>query len=106
MFFFQSGKIEIQDKSPQPKKKPVIKNRGVVYVSHIPHGFYEQEIRSYFGQFGRVTRVRLARSKRTGKSKGYAFIEFYEPDVAKIVAETMDNYLMCKRLLKGKNFIV
>jgi nucleolar protein 15 len=38
---------------------------------------------------------------QTGKSKGYAFIEFAYNDVAKIVAKTMNNYLMFERLVKG-----
>lgn len=61
-------------------------------------------MKEYFKQFGVVTRIRIARSKKTGVSKGYAFIEFKEPEVAKIVSETMNNYLMDKRLLKGNKF--
>lgn len=55
----------------------------------------------YFKQFGVVTNARVIRSKHTGNSKGYAFVEFKEPAVAEIVAETMNNYLMGKRLIKG-----
>jgi nucleolar protein 15 len=39
---------------------------------------------------------------QTGNSKGYAFVEFESEDVAKIVAETMDNYLFGERLLSCK----
>ncbi|NXD80353.1 MK67I protein, partial [Halcyon senegalensis] len=49
---------------------------------------------------GTVTQLRLSRSKKTGASKGYAFIEFESDDVAKIVADTMNNYLFSERLLK------
>ncbi|KAJ3081977.1 hypothetical protein HK102_002001 [Quaeritorhiza haematococci] len=76
--------------------------RGVVYLGRIPHGFYEKEMRAYFAQFGEVTRLRLSRNKKTGKSKHYAFIEFSSEDVAKIVAETMDNYLLYGHLLQCK----
>lgn len=55
----------------------------------------------YFQQFGMVTNVRVIRSKKTGNSKGFAFVEFKDPEVAQVVAETMNNYLMGKRLLKG-----
>ncbi|XP_076627035.1 MKI67 FHA domain-interacting nucleolar phosphoprotein [Colletes latitarsis] len=79
------------------KKNP----RGIVYIGHIPHGFYEDEIKSYFEQFGQVTRVRVARSKKNGRSRGYGYVEFVFPEVAKIAAETMNNYLMCSRLLKA-----
>ena len=55
----------------------------------------------YFKQFGQVTRVRVTRSRNTGRSRGYGYVEFMLPDVAKIAAETMNNYLMCGRLLKA-----
>uniref|UniRef100_A0A2K5QJS3 Nucleolar protein interacting with the FHA domain of MKI67 n=2 Tax=Cebus imitator TaxID=2715852 RepID=A0A2K5QJS3_CEBIM len=73
---------------------------GVVYVRHLPNLLDETQIFSYFSQFGTVTRFRLSRSKRTGNSKGYAFVEFECKDVAKIVAETMNNYLFGERLLE------
>lgn len=46
--------------------KPAWKDqgKGVVYLSHIPQGFYEEEMNSYFSQFGRVTRLNLVRSKK------------------------------------------
>ncbi|XP_005186157.2 MKI67 FHA domain-interacting nucleolar phosphoprotein [Musca domestica] len=83
-------------------KQPVKKeDRGVVFIKHLPHGFFEQQLKNYFEQFGKVTRLRLARSKRTGNSKGYAFVEFEYPEVAQVAAETMDNYLMFKKLVKA-----
>ena len=39
---------------------------------------------------------------QSGRSKGYAFVEFESPVVAKIVVDTMNNYLMFNRLLKCK----
>ncbi|XP_011163131.2 MKI67 FHA domain-interacting nucleolar phosphoprotein [Solenopsis invicta] len=78
-----------------------LKDRGIVYIGHIPHGFYEEQMEDYFKQFGHVTRVRVARSKKTGKSCGYGYVEFLHSEVAKIAANTMNNYLMCGRLLKA-----
>ncbi|XP_062988011.1 MKI67 FHA domain-interacting nucleolar phosphoprotein [Elgaria multicarinata webbii] len=73
---------------------------GVIYLGHIPKGLYEPQLKEYFSQFGTVTRLRLSRSKKTGGSKGYAFVEFEYDEVAKIVADTMNNYLFGERLLK------
>lgn len=42
----------------------------VIYLGHIPFGFFEEEMKGFFSQFGAVTRLRLARSKKTGRSKG------------------------------------
>lgn len=72
----------------------------VLYIGHVPHGFYEDQMRAYFGQFGEVTRLRLSRNKKTGKSKHYAYVEFKHSEVAEIVAESMDNYLLFESVLK------
>ena len=36
----------------------------VVKLGHIPYGFFEEELLKYFNQFGRVRKVRVARSKK------------------------------------------
>lgn len=69
-------------------------------MGHLPKGLFEPQLKAYFGQFGKVVRLRLSRSKRTGGSKGYAFVEFDCDEVAKIVAETMNNYLMGERIIQ------
>lgn len=57
-------------------------------------------MKAYFTQFGDVTRLRLARNKRTGASKHFAFVEFGSREVAEIVAGTMNNYLMFGHIMK------
>lgn len=76
--------------------------QGVMYLGHIPHGFYEKQMKSYFSQFGTVTKLKLSRSKKTGGSRGYAFLEFADPEVASIAAEAMDGYLMHGQSLVAK----
>jgi len=73
----------------------------VVYIGHVPHGFYEREMRSYFAQFGIVSRLRLSRSRRTGASRGFAFVEFDEPGTAATAADAMDGYMMHGRRLRA-----
>ncbi|KAL8638264.1 MAG: hypothetical protein Q9228_004572 [Teloschistes exilis] len=95
-----------------PKKKDLSKKLkaakddsdgpGVIYVGRIPHGFYEPQMRAYFSQFGPILRLRLSRNRTTGASKHYAFIEFASAAVSRIVAETMDTYLMFGHILKCK----
>ena len=91
----------------------------MLYIGRIPHGFYEEQMKEYFSQFGNVTRLRLARNKKvnhfpvlkclsinchlqTGRSKHYGFIEFDSSSVAEIVSETMNNYLLSGHLLQCK----
>lgn len=94
-----SGKSK---KGPQKKKAPKHKRRGVVYVKHLPHGFYEEQLRGFFTQFGAITRLRLARSSKTLGSKGFAFIEFRYPEVAEIAADALNNYIMFKNIVKTR----
>ncbi|KAI7938090.1 hypothetical protein MJO28_015010 [Puccinia striiformis f. sp. tritici] len=84
------------------KQKTAEEESGVVYLGRIPSGFYEDEMKSYFDQFGEVLRLRLSRCKKTGKPKHYGFIEFKHAQVAQIVAETIHNYLLCGKLLQCK----
>lgn len=86
-----------KNKSSASNTKP-----GVLYIGRLPKGFFEKQLKSYFTQFGQVTRLRVSRNKKTGASKHYAFIEFADRDVAKIVQETMHNYLIDGRLLQVK----
>lgn len=72
---------------------------GVLYLGHIPHGFYEDQMRGFFSQFGMIKRLRLARNKKTGRSKHFAFIEFEHVEVARIVAKSMHGYLMFSKVL-------
>ncbi|KAA6428446.1 MAG: MKI67 FHA domain-interacting nucleolar phospho -like [Trebouxia sp. A1-2] len=72
----------------------------VIYIGQLPHGFYEEQLKGFFDQFGLVTRLRVSRNNKTGKAKHYAFVEFQSPEVAVIAAEAMDNYMMFKQKLR------
>jgi nucleolar protein 15 len=99
-----------QDVGKAPKAKKSTKasatsssgTPGVMYLARIPHGFYEHELRSYFGQFGDITRLRVVRNKKTGASRHRAFIEFADAEVADIAARTMDKYLLFGHILSAK----
>ncbi|XP_044072603.1 MKI67 FHA domain-interacting nucleolar phosphoprotein [Siniperca chuatsi] len=93
-------KKKVQEVKKNKSSKGIRLTPGVIYVGHLPLGLFEPQLKTYFEQFGKVLRLRLSRSKKTGGSKGYAFVEFDCDEVAKIVAETMNNYLMGERLIK------
>ncbi|KAL8903464.1 MAG: hypothetical protein Q9171_007395 [Xanthocarpia ochracea] len=105
---FKEGQTvpELPNKKDVQKQLEAVKDSsdapGVVYVGRIPHGFYESQMRAYFGQFGHISRLRLSRNRTTGNSKHYAFIEFASSAVAEVVAKTMDTYLMFGHILKCK----
>jgi nucleolar protein 15 len=85
-------------------KTPKDAKSAIVYIGRLPHGFYEDQLRGYFSQFGNVLNLRVSRNKKTGRSKHYAFLEFDSSEVAQIVVDTMDNYVLYGRILKCKIF--
>ncbi|XP_049985336.1 MKI67 FHA domain-interacting nucleolar phosphoprotein [Alexandromys fortis] len=99
---FQKVLTQAKQLSKKQKKEEKSLNPGVIFLGHLPAVFSESHLYDYFTQFGTISRFRLSRSKRTGNSRGYGFVEFESEDVAKIVAETMDNYLFGTRLLSCK----
>ena len=84
-------------KAPKNAKKKV---PGVLHVRQLPRVLDEQDLKEYFAQFGKVEKVKLARSTRTANSKGYAFVLFADSNIAKIASETMNGYLLFTNLLK------
>lgn len=94
----------VTKKSDKPKSKSAKANKfkvvaesqasKVIYLGHIPPAFEETQILSFLSQFGKITNVKLSRSKRTGNPRGYAFVEFADEEVAAIVADTMSGYFL------------
>ena len=62
-YLFQSPTTQ---KSKKKKRVKDLVKTGVVYIKHIPHGFYEDEMKAFFSQFGKVLRVCVARSPKVG----------------------------------------
>eukprot|EP00984_Skeletonema_dohrnii_P021132 scaffold10483_cov127-Skeletonema_dohrnii-CCMP3373.AAC.3 len=100
-----SAKINKKGTKRNKRKKDNDKNdtsdepSSVIYLGHLPVGFEEREITVFLNQFGNVMRCRVSRSKKTGRSRGYAFVEFVDHDVAKVVAETMSGYFLLEKRL-------
>ena len=46
-----------------------------LYVGNISYSMKEDDLKKAFGQFGEVVSVKIIIDKRTGKSKGYGFVE-------------------------------
>ncbi|KAH7677556.1 nucleolar protein 15 [Dioscorea alata] len=81
-------------------EKPVKNIATVLYIGRIPHGFYEDQMEGFFKQFGEIKHLRIVRNKKTGRSKHYGFIEFEDPEVAKVVADEIHGYLLFEHRLQ------
>lgn len=71
-----------------------LKERGVVYVSHLPQGFVEEGLYQYFEQYGKITRVKLARSRKSARSRGYGWVQFQYKEIAHMAAQAINGYIM------------
>jgi nucleolar protein 15 len=76
------------------KLVPAKATTGLLIVSHLPDGFDEFALKNFFKQFGRILRVKLSRGKKSGRSRGYGFLEFEERETAVAAAEAMHGFLM------------
>lgn len=98
---FESGAavipIDLKKKKSEAQRKKLDADAGenrVIFISRLPNGFYEPQMRKFFSQFGRVIAVNLARNPKTGKSRHFGFVEFARQDVAEIAAASMDKYIL------------
>lgn len=61
-----------------------------IYVGNISYNLGEDEIRRIFEVMGSVETIKLIRDKRTGKSKGYCFIEMPDKKEAMEAVNALD----------------
>jgi len=88
--------------NPRGNTRPVPEGGAVLYVGHLPHGFYEKELSGFFSQFGKVGRVVVSRSRKTGASRGYGWVEFAEESVCRIAGASMQGYLLDGKTLRTR----
>ncbi len=53
-----------------------------LYVGNISYTMKEDDLKKAFGQYGEVVSVKIIIDKRTGKSKGYGFVEMGSDEAA------------------------
>ncbi|KAK4705360.1 RNA-binding protein 23/39, partial [Phenoliferia sp. Uapishka_3] len=71
-----------------------------LYVGSLNFALTESDIRQVFQPFGEVEVVDLHKDPVTGKSKGYAFVQFKDPKDAVQALEKMNNFSLAGREIK------
>jgi len=61
-----------------------------LYVGNLPYRANEEAVKSFFASHVLVQSVRLMKDKRTGKRKGYGFIEIVTEDVDAVIDKLND----------------
>jgi len=62
-----------------------------LFVGNLSYRSLENDLQDYFSQAGVVTSCNLMLDKYTGKSRGFAFIEYSTPDEANKAVELFHN---------------
>jgi RNA recognition motif-containing protein len=66
-------------------------NQNRLFVGNLSYETLENDLQDYFSQAGVVTSANLMVDKVTGKSRGFAFIEFATPEEANQAVEQFHN---------------
>ncbi|EJD55422.1 splicing factor, CC1-like protein [Auricularia subglabra TFB-10046 SS5] len=71
-----------------------------LYVGSLHFNLTEQDIKQVFEPFGELDFVDLHRDPGTGRSKGYAFVQYKRAEDAKMALEQMDGFELAGRTLR------
>lgn len=62
-----------------------------LYVGNLPYRANEQAVKEHFELEGKVHSVRLMKDRRTGKRKGYGFVEVDSRDADRVISNLNDS---------------
>lgn len=72
-----------------------------VYIKNFPEAFNEEKLREIFEEFGAITSYRIMLDDSTGKSRGFGFVAYEDPEAAEIACTEMSG-----KEMEGKTLYV
>ncbi|KAJ7667784.1 hypothetical protein DFH06DRAFT_1126503 [Mycena polygramma] len=91
-----------EDKTLADGRSVYVGNNQIHEISQVDYSATPEEIQGHFQACGTINRVTILCDKFTGHPKGFAYVEFAEPEHIE-TALTMDNSLFRGRLIKAGN---
>ena len=73
---------------------------GKVYVGNLPYSTTDADLSDLFSEAGKVKSARIITDRETGRSKGFAFVEFTNADDAEEAIRQFHEYDLDGRRLK------
>lgn len=73
-----------------------------LYISNLPFAATEAELQPLCEQYGNVTRVHVVRDRATGRSKGFAFVEFPDRTQGEAAIAALDGFQFMGREIKAR----
>lgn len=71
-----------------------------IYVGNVNYSLGEDEIKRIFEVIGKVNAIKIIRDKRTGKSKGFGFLDMPSKKEAMEAIKTLDGKTVAGRNLR------
>ncbi|OEU12414.1 RRM_1-domain-containing protein, partial [Fragilariopsis cylindrus CCMP1102] len=71
-----------------------------IFVGNLAFNTTEEQLHTNFSEIGRVIKVRMVTDVETGKPRGFAFVEFEDPQAALSAIRNMNEYELNGRRLR------
>jgi len=81
-------------------EKAVLRMETRVHVGHLAKSTTQEELNTLFAQAGKVTAVELITDRRSGESRGFAFVTMSTPNEAEKAISMFDTYSLSDYALK------
>lgn len=52
-----------------------------IYVGNLPYSATNQDLEEILGSYGNITEIKLISDRETGRSRGFGFVSFEDPQV-------------------------
>lgn len=71
-----------------------------IYVSNLSFAVVDEDLRSYFAEYGEVTSAKVIMDKYTNRSKGFGFVEMSDDAAAEKAIAELDGATVDGRAIK------
>ncbi|MBM3416107.1 MAG: RNA-binding protein [Bacteroidetes bacterium] len=71
-----------------------------IYVSNLSFAVTDEDLRSYFAEYGEVTSAKVITDKYTNRSKGFGFVEMSDDTAAQKAIAELDGATVDGRAIK------
>jgi multiple RNA-binding domain-containing protein 1 len=91
---------ELEDAPEHDEDREELENSGRLYVTNLPYGATEDEVRAHFEPLGEVGIVHLCKDEDSLKSRGFAYVSYVFPECAVRALSELDMKSFQGRLLR------
>ena len=71
-----------------------------IYVSNLSFAVQDEDLSSYFAEYGEVTSAKVIMDKYTNRSKGFGFVEMSDDEASKKAIAELDGATVDGRAIK------